>query len=42
MGIDRGQLLAALRRTPRGRFERGVQLSRAAVLFRKAKPVRAK
>lgn len=38
MGIDRNQLLASLRRTPRERFERGVKLARAAAIFRKAKP----
>ncbi len=38
MGIDRAQLLASLRRTPRERFERGVRLARTAALFRKARP----
>jgi hypothetical protein len=39
MGVDRAQLLASLRRTPRERFERGIKLARAAAIFRKAKPV---
>jgi hypothetical protein len=42
MGIDLARIRASLRRTPRERFERGLALSRALLLFRQAKPTRAK
>jgi len=40
IGIDRSQLLAALRRTPRERFQRAIQLSRVSRRFAQARPIR--